>query len=96
MELILRPRQAGKTTDLIKMCNKNWGYIVCATRQEADRVFRHAHKLKIDIPLPITWEEFLRGTYGHGCKQFYIDNLDLCIQNHSRLPIRAVTMTEDK
>ena len=87
----------GKTTKLIKQCSKYGGYIVCHSIREASRIHEEALQLDLDINLPITYEEFLKGRYGAGCKQFYIDNVDILLQQISKLPIKGISInTGDK
>jgi len=94
MKVISRPRGMGKTTELIKMSAKENQYIVCSTYNDCTRVFRQAQSLGLDIPFPITFDEFIRREYyGKGIKGFLIDNADLLLQHMSSVPIEAVTIT---
>jgi hypothetical protein len=95
MEIIIRPRQGGKTTEALQRAAEHFAYIVVATRQEADELWARAKLLKLDIPMPITWDEFRRGRYYRkGVKGFVIDNLDRCIQSDHPVPVVAVTMND--
>jgi hypothetical protein len=92
MKIDIRPRRAGKTTDLIKECAENGGYIVCAHRREAHNIHKAARQMGLEIPLPITFNEFVRGEFvGIGVKVIYIDNIDLCIQSISSAPVKTIT-----
>jgi hypothetical protein len=94
MEVYAKPRQRGKTTDLIKLAAEEFLYIVCIDRTEVRRVADEAREMGLDIPFPLTWHEFASGLYhGHGIQGFVIDNLDLCIQQVTPAPIRAVSLT---
>jgi hypothetical protein len=96
MKIDIRPRRAGKTTDLIKECAENGGYIVCAYKREAYNIFDAAKKMGLDIPLPITFNEFVRGEFvGTGIKVIYIDNIELCIQSISSAPVKTITASCD-
>lgn len=78
------------------MCHENGGYIVCHNRQEAQRIAKHARDLGLKIPLPLTYEEFIKGAYyGKGVKNVYIDNVEMLIRSMCRdvIPL-AATMTE--
>ena len=49
----------------------------------------------LDIPFPLTWHEFATGIYhGSGIRGFVIDNLDMCIQQVTNVPVRAVSLTD--
>lgn len=88
------PRQGGKTTEMIRLAADEFLYIVCATQKECERVAGEARAAGLDIPAPITWAEFCERRYhGPGVKGFVIDNLDLCVQSMTRVPVRAVTLT---
>jgi hypothetical protein len=93
MEVYAKPRQRGKTTDLIRLAADEFLYIVCIDRHEVARVWAEAEKMGADIPQPITWDEFANHHYyGSGIKGFVIDNLDMCIQQMTTVPIRAVSL----
>jgi hypothetical protein len=95
MQLDVRPRQAGKTTDAIKRAAERWLYIVVINKQEQRRVFEEAKRMGLDIPFPITFEEFTRGQFGRGIRGFIIDNLDMCLLQAARaIPIEVVTWSE--
>ena len=85
----------GKTTDLMKISAENNYYIVCSLRREADRMFHDAREIwGLDIPLPITFDEFIKGEYyGKGIKGFLVDNAELLIQRMSRVPVFAITVS---
>ena len=67
MKIILKPRQTGKTTELIKLASKDrYKLIVCMNRLDVERIWKLAQRLKEDniiqkLPLhPITYQEFLK------------------------------------
>jgi len=78
MEVIYLERGKGKTTELIKMCyeeNKkpnNLTYILCFSKDNAINTFKLSKDLKIDIPFPLTWNEFKHMKIGYSG---YIENL---------------------
>ena len=96
MKVIARPRQGGKTTDLVKLAAQEFLYVVCPDRHQVRHVQRMAAEMGLDIPFPMTWGEFLRCDYhSKGVQGFVIDNLDLCIQSMSPVvPVRAVSLTD--
>lgn len=77
---ILRSRQAGKTTELIKMADNHDGYIVCHDRNAAKNTFELAKKLGATINFPLTFEDLRKMQYhAKGVRKIYIDNLDLLL-----------------
>ena len=57
MKIINLDRGQGKTTELVKISNKEWKYIVCKNQQRLDIIMDVAEKLGLDIPFPITIKE---------------------------------------
>lgn len=97
MKIICRPSGSGKTSELIKQCAKKGGYIVCFNIEEADRVYEISNSMNVTIPFPITFEEFIRGQFfSSGVKMVYIDNIDLCLQTISKVPIDTITVTNNR
>ena len=95
MKVIARPRQGGKTTDLVKLAAEEFLYVVCPDQAQVFYVARMARDMGLDIPVPLTWEDFTEGTYnGRGVRGFVIDNLDMCIQQMTTVPVRAVSLTD--
>lgn len=96
MQIIYKPRGSGKTTDLIKEAAKTFSYIVCQNYKEADRIRNRARTLGLDISYPITYREFLDGSYNLiGSKSLLIDNVESLLQSISSVPIKAITLTEE-
>jgi len=93
MKVIVKPRQGGKTYDLVMRAKNHNGYIVCHSLSEGKRIAGIARDLGIYINHPITYDEFLKGHYGPFCKCFHIDNVDMLLNSVSRLPIETVTLT---
>jgi hypothetical protein len=94
VEIYAKPRQGGKTTDLIRLAADGFLYIVCVNHAEAYRIAEQAREMGFDIPFPMTWNEFVHDPpQGRQIKGFVIDNLDLCIQMMVPEPIRAVSLT---
>ena len=97
MKTIAGGRQTGKTMELIKLSAEGWYYIVCHSRQEAHRVYGKAIEMGLDIPLPITYDEFLgRQYHSRGVRGFLIDNADMLLSRLSSVPIIAFTATVEK
>ena len=78
MNWIIKERGTGKTTELIKKSSETGYYIIVATRQNARNVFELARSMKIDIPFPITIDEYFRGDKMRGSyvKNVLIDDVD--------------------
>jgi hypothetical protein len=94
MEFLVYGRGQGKTTELIKMCAKQGGYMVVHSRNEASRVFHAAKEMGEDIPFPLTFDELLKGQYyGPGVHQVFIDNVDMLLAWISQVPVLAVSAT---
>lgn len=95
MEIIARPAGGGKTTELIMRSARDWLYIVTSTRDEAYRIAQQAKQAGVDIPFPLTIDEFLKKQYSPLLKGFLIDNADAILQSMSRIPIHAISLTAD-
>lgn len=81
MKIIYDKPHTGKTTELIKRCAENGGYIVCMNKFSRDDIMSMAKEIKVKIPYPLTFSEFLRGRYyPQGVKRVYIDNADMLIK----------------
>ena len=96
MKVYARPRQGGKTTELVRLAAEEFLYVVCPDQAQVFYVARMARDMGLGIPFPLTWHEFATGRYhSQGIKGFVIDNLDLCIQGMSHVPVRAVSLTDE-
>lgn len=81
MKTVIGTRQTGKTTKLIERSAETHYYIVVSTHREACRVRDMAMDMGLDIPLPLTYDEFLRGEYHpDGVGGLLIDNVDLLLK----------------
>lgn len=79
MKIIYDKPRTGKTTELIKRCAENGGYIVCINENSRDDIMEK--EMKVKIPYPLTFGEFLGGRYyPQGVKRVYIDNADMLIK----------------
>lgn len=96
MEVIYDNRRTGKTTTLINMAAAENLIVVCANFQAAQNV----KNLSEDLGTPVevmTWQVFVDRKY-YGRKDFngfVIDELGLCLQNQSNMPIKAVTLSRE-
>lgn len=97
MKIIVKERGSGKTTEIIQECAEKGGYIVCHNNVAAQYVWKRAQEIKVSIPFPLTFREFVKKEYyGPGIKQVYIDDLDSCIKMLSKVPIKTITMRKSE
>lgn len=94
MIVIVRPRQGGKTTEVLRVAALHFAYIVVPTRADVDRLWQQARLDDINIPQPITWQEFIEHRYhGTGVRAFVIDDLDRCVQSMTGVEVKAASLT---
>jgi hypothetical protein len=94
-ELIVRGRQGGKTTDLIRRSAGTGAYIVAADQRHAEYIARQARDLGMRPPPRMTASEWLaRSYYGPGVPGLLLDDLDRIIAAMSHVPVLAATWTE--
>ena len=93
MQKIIKGKGQGKTEALIKISNQSKEYIVCSNTDQATQISLRAQELKLPIPFPITYDEFIKKDYhAYNIKGFLIDDIDILIQYISTTKISAVTM----
>lgn len=86
-------RQSGRTTAMIREAAEAFAYIVVPDHRQARFVADLAREMGVDIPFPLTWNEFVSGQYNRaGVRGFVIDNLDQCLQGMTRVPILAASL----
>lgn len=95
MKKIIKPRQAGKTTDLIEISEKTGVYILTANRNRAKCVFRMAQEQNRNIPFPVTlWDYQKTGFRGSFINHILIDDAEEVLQELFRtVQIDVLTMT---
>ena len=99
MKIIAKPRQQGKTTEMIKISAEKNIYIACLNQREAQRIFSQAKYMGLKIPYPVTFDNLLDREYfaGSMIKDVLIDNADRLLEYIVRpLYISAASFTEDK
>ncbi len=95
MQIIIKPKGEGKTVDLIKLSAASWNYIVCHNMGECRRIVSVANKIALDIPYPISYDEYLaRRYYPDAIKGFLIDNVEMLLNHISLVPVNAITITQ--
>jgi hypothetical protein len=96
MKKIIGNRNTGKTTELIKMSAEKGFYIVCKNQSEASNIAIKALDLDLQIPFPITYEEFInKDYYPRGIRGFLIDNVEMLLLRLTNVNIEAITMNID-
>jgi predicted AAA+ superfamily ATPase len=97
VKVIYKPRQSGKTTELIEMASIGGGYVVCHNRAEACSLERAARELGKSILFPITFDEYLSGAFAaRNIKEFYIDNVELLLSRLSMtVPVKAIAVNKE-
>lgn len=99
MNIIIGKRCSGKTTELIKESAEKQIYILVGTRHRAEALANRAKDMGLDIPFPVTIEEYLKGSKFRGsCIRrdgLLIDDADDVLQQiFAGIPIREVTITD--
>lgn len=85
-------RGTGKTTELIRYAADQQLTIITANLGCSRAVLGTAARAGIKIPLPVTWEALRSYTRDRHITGLAIDDLDLCIQQWARIPVRAATL----
>ena len=94
MKIILGVRGSGKTTRLIQESSKTGYYIITRNKNSASWIFEQSTKMKLEIPFPLTYQEFFdKQYYGKRIDGFLIDELESFLMYVSKVPIRTVTLT---
>lgn len=94
MKVIVRPRQMGKTTELIRMSNETGHVIVVPFQKFVERVERLAIKHDIPIKKPMTIAK-LKECQDDTIKGVLIDNADYILRDligAGRYEIKAITI----
>ena len=82
--------------EVIKMSAEKDYYIVCQNRKECSRIFHIAQELGLNMPFPVSFDEFLEKRYcGRHIKGFIIDNADMLLQYLAQAPIKCITLTKE-
>lgn len=93
IHIVSGARRTGRTTAMIRTAAESFAYIVCPDRRQVQHIQRMAQEMGVDILFPITWDDFVNGRYyGRGVRGFVIDNLDLCIQSMTHVPVLAASV----
>ena len=95
MKKIIRPRQAGKSSELIRIAEETNAYIIVATRARAVCLADLAQKQGRNILFPVTWGEYERSRFkGSYVRRILIDDADAVLEQvFKEVTIDAITMT---
>ena len=95
MKVITGARGSGKTEQILNIAHENFAYIICADHVRRDQLWRRIRERGLSCPQPITWAEFINRQYfTRGINAFLIDDLDLCVQRCTEVPILAVSLND--
>jgi hypothetical protein len=95
-EIIVRPRQGGKTTEMIRLAAEHQAYIVCTDHQRAWQIAQQAEAMGASIPFPLTAAEWQQRAYHPpGVRGLLFDDLDRIIRGMSAVPVLAATWTAE-
>lgn len=98
LTVICSGRKTSRTTRLIELCidaeaRGEPSYIVCHSRHEAIRIMRKASEMGYHIPMPITYDEFMRNQYASKfIKHFFFDNVEKFVQMLTPVHVAAITI----
>ena len=97
MKVIHGGHKSGKTIELMKLCAEEKAHLVVNCRAEADRVWTLSRKLGIELPQPISYDEFLylKSTYH---TPVFIDDVEMFLTylGSSRFPVLGFSYTDTK
>lgn len=92
MDILHTSRGSGKTTELIAQAAETGYYIVAPTHADCYRIHQQGLKDGTPVHFPMTWHEWVHNQYNpYGVRGLYVDDIDRCLQGHSRVPIHTVT-----
>lgn len=99
MDIIIGKRGYGKTTELIRRSADENIYILTTTRQRASHIYEMAREMGLNIPYPVTMDEYLRGDKFRGSSirrdGLLIDDADDVLQFiFAGIPIKEVTISD--
>ena len=98
MDILIGKRQYGKTTHLIRRSSDEWVYILTSNYPRASEIFNMAKNMNLDIPYPVTVDEYLKsGFKGSSITRdgILIDDADQILQMiFAGLPIKCITISD--
>lgn len=94
MKIIQRPRQSGKTTEVVERTKLNKkAVMIVMSEMEKQRIKKLCPKISTRV---ITFQEYTEGHFfrGRDFKEAYIDQGDYCLNRFSRTPITLMTLDD--
>lgn len=87
-------KQTGRTTKAVETAAAKNAYVVCRDRSAVMRCVEIAKEKDLDIPFPLTFDEFLGGRFNpSGINGFVIDDLDEMTRRLAQgVPVEMVTL----
>lgn len=84
--IIVADRCTGKTRHLIQKCSRDeYSLIVCPNRMMCNYTFKEAESMGVKIPMPITFEDFVRGKFSpRNVNKFYFDELGISLSGMAK------------
>ena len=92
MELIIRERQSGKTTELINISFTTKGVIICCNQRAKQHILNMATKAHKEVPPPLTYQEFL-STPNVDIKSILIDDCEHFLEYITKTRVQAVSFS---
>lgn len=99
MERIIKGRQNGKTTELIKRSAETGIYILTVNHMRAQIIAKQAHDMGYNIPQPVSVSDYMtsHGFRGSHIKKIYIDDADDVLKSiFNTVVIEAITITKEE
>lgn len=95
-KIIVEGRRSGKTTKAIKQSGRTWKYILVPNRAMAKLIFNQAMEMGVDIPYPITIDEWARGGVDSRVKRegVIVDEGLMMLEQMLGTHIHMITMSE--
>jgi len=98
MDIDVRPKGSGKTTDLIKKAHVSGGYIITTTTREAQRIHAMSRSMGLKINLPVSVEEARSVGFRFVSKKqpIMVDQADAVLSILLGYEPIAITMTKEE
>jgi hypothetical protein len=95
VKVYVRPRQGGKTHELIELAARERLVIVCASVKMVRLTEERAKRMGLDIPRPLSFRQLTSGAArGRQIRGFAFDDAELCLQHLAGpVPVAAASMT---
>lgn len=95
MKWIIRKKQKGKTTEILKLAEKTNSYILIFSHARKRRYEKLVEKNKLNIPGIIAYNSLIRGSLSN-VESIVIDDVDEFLYSLLNIKIIAISGTEDE